>query len=62
MYEGNFSINVQQSATMAKYKCTVCGEIYDEAREKVAFSELPEDWKCPLCRSPKSAFELMEED
>ena len=44
---------------MAKYQCTVCGEIYDEAIEKVKFEDLPDDWVCPLCRSPKSAFVLM---
>ncbi|WP_400233652.1 glutamate synthase-related protein [Methanomethylophilus alvi] len=44
---------------MAKYVCTVCGEIYDEEREGVRFEDLPDDWVCPLCRSPKSAFVLM---
>ncbi len=44
---------------MAKYQCTICGEIYDEAIEKVKFDDLPDDWVCPLCRSPKSAFVLM---
>ena len=47
---------------MAKYQCTVCGEIYDEAVEKVKFEDLPDDWVCPLCRSPKSAFVLMGEE
>ena len=31
---------------------------YDEAVEKVPFSELPNDWTCPLCKHPKSDFEL----
>ena len=44
---------------MAKYQCSVCGEIYDEDIEKVKFEDLPDDWVCPLCRSPKSAFVLM---
>ena len=46
---------------MAKYVCTVCGEIYDEEYEGVPFSELPDDWTCPLCRSPKSAFVLLDD-
>ncbi len=46
---------------MARYKCRVCGEIYDEARENIPFSELPDDWVCPLCHSPKTAFELMDD-
>jgi len=40
-----------------QYKCTICGYIYDDAKEKVPFSELPDTWKCPLCGAPKSAFE-----
>ena len=41
---------------MTAYRCTVCGEIYDEEKEGTPFAELPDDWRCPLCRSPKSAF------
>lgn len=39
-----------------KYKCTICGYIYDDAKEKIKFEDLPEDWKCPLCGAPKSLF------
>ena len=39
-----------------KYVCQICGYIYDDAKEKVPFTELPDDWKCPLCGAPKSAF------
>ena len=39
-----------------KYVCSVCGYIYDEAREKVPFSELPDSWKCPVCKAAKSVF------
>ena len=42
---------------MKKYRCKICGHIYDEAIEKVKFEDLPEDWKCPLCGAPKSLFE-----
>ncbi|MBD3414853.1 MAG: hypothetical protein GF421_10540 [Candidatus Aminicenantes bacterium] len=41
---------------MKKWKCTVCGYIYDEAKEKTPFEELPDDWTCPQCGAPKSAF------
>jgi pyruvate oxidase len=41
---------------MAKWKCSVCGYVYDEAREAVPFAELPDDWRCPVCGAPKSAF------
>ena len=46
---------------MNKYRCTLCGYIYDEAEEKVKFEDLPDDWTCPLCGAPKDAFEKVEE-
>ena len=39
-----------------KWKCSVCGYIYDEARDGIAFADLPADWTCPQCGAPKSAF------
>ena len=39
-----------------KYVCSVCGYIYDEAKEKLPFSSLPESWKCPVCKAAKSVF------
>lgn len=44
-----------------KYKCILCGYIYDETKEEVLFKDLPEDWTCPLCGAPKSEFEKVEE-
>lgn len=41
-----------------KYRCKVCGYVYDEDVEKVPFSSLPDSWKCPLCGADKSLFEL----
>ena len=49
---------------MAKYKCTICGYIYDptlgDATQGInpgtAFEALPDTWKCPLCGAPKSDF------
>ena len=46
---------------MSKYVCAICGYVYDEAVEKVPFSELPSDWKCPLCGAEKGMFEKMPE-
>ena len=39
-----------------KYICQICGYVYDDAKEKVTFAELPDDWKCPLCGAAKSDF------
>lgn len=47
---------------MAKYKCKICGYIYDDEKESVKFEDLPDDWTCPMCHAPKSLFEKIEED
>lgn len=39
-----------------KYRCTVCGYVYDESIEKIKFDDLPDDWVCPLCGETKSGF------
>ena len=39
-----------------KYVCQICGYIYDDAKEKVPFEQLPADWKCPLCGAAKTDF------
>lgn len=36
-----------------KWVCSVCGYVYSG---ETPFEELPEDWKCPRCGSPKSVF------
>ena len=54
---------------MAKYICTLCKYVYDEdvgIPEKgiapgTKWSDLPDDWVCPLCGSRKKDFELMGE-
>src|SRR5574344_1063712 len=44
-----------------KYKCLICGYIYDDNKENIPFSELPDNWKCPVCGAPKSMFEPLKE-
>ena len=39
-----------------KYICSICGYVYDEAAEGTPFEALPADWKCPLCKAPKTEF------
>ena len=47
-----------------KYKCTLCGYIYDPEigdpdsgiAPNTPFEELPESWTCPQCGAPKSDF------
>jgi len=53
---------------MAKYKCTVCGYVYDpelgdpdgSIKPGTPFEEIPEDWECPVCGAAKSEFEKIE--
>ncbi len=40
-----------------KYVCRICGYVYDEAKEKIPFADLPDTWVCPLCGAKKSDFE-----
>lgn len=53
---------------MKKYQCIICKHIYDPAvgdptqgiASGTAFEDLPEDWKCPKCKMPKSKFVPVE--
>ena len=45
-----------EDATSSKYKCSLCGYIYDDAKEEIKFEDLPDDWKCPLCGATKTMF------
>ncbi|HOP86508.1 MAG TPA: rubredoxin [Syntrophorhabdaceae bacterium] len=37
--------------------CSVCGYEYNENNENIPFAELSDDWHCPICNAPKSAFQ-----
>ncbi|MFO7619109.1 MAG: rubredoxin [Thermoplasmata archaeon] len=50
---------------MDKWKCTICGYIYDPAagdpdsglKPGTAFEDIPNDWRCPKCGAMKKYFE-----
>jgi rubredoxin len=50
---------------MKKYKCTVCGYVYDPQigdpdsgiKPGTSFDNLPDNWVCPVCGADKSLFE-----
>jgi rubredoxin len=50
---------------MEKYKCTVCGYIYDPAQGDATqnikpgtpFAQLPDNWVCPECGVGKDMFQ-----
>lgn len=41
---------------MAAWQCGLCSYMYDENVEITKWDELPDDWVCPICGSPKSSF------
>ena len=43
-----------------KYKCELCGFVYDEDSEGAQFKDLATNWTCPLCGAEKTSF--TEED
>jgi len=44
---------------MTAWQCNLCSHIYDEAKESTRWDDLPEDWVCPICGSPKSSFTVV---
>lgn len=53
---------------MKKYKCNICGYVYDPALGDpehgivpgTAFESIPDSWVCPECGVSKSDFEPFE--
>jgi rubredoxin len=45
------------STKKGKYVCKICGYVYDGA---IPFEQLPDDYICPICKHPKSDFELIK--
>ena len=53
---------------MAKYRCTVCGYIYDPEKGDpdggikpgTPFEDIPDDWVCPVCGASKDQFEKLD--
>jgi rubredoxin len=51
-----------------KYKCVICGYVYDpntgdeenEIEPGTSFDDLPEAWICPVCGADKEDFEEMK--
>lgn len=59
--------SAQNAAALPKYQCP-CGYIYDPAKGDpdhgvaagTAWEDVPEDWTCPVCGLPKSAFKKID--
>lgn len=44
---------IAEPEAKGKWVCSVCGYVYDG---ETPFEELPDDYRCPVCRQPKSKF------
>ena len=50
-------VDFSKQEASGKYVCSICGYVYDPAEhDGVAFEDLPDDWRCPRCKQPKSKF------
>ena len=51
------NVDFSKKEASGKYVCSICGYVYDPAENGgIAFEDLPDDWKCPRCKQPKSKF------
>jgi rubredoxin len=55
---------MKEENEMERYVCGVCGYVYDPAegdsdagiKKGVPFTDLPDDWVCPVCGAAKDQF------
>lgn len=58
----------EATSTMTKYRCTVCGYVYDPelgdpdggVKPGTPFEDIPDDWICPVCGAAKTEFERVD--
>lgn len=46
---------------MEVWQCGICSYEYDENNESIKWKDLPEDWSCPVCSSPRSVFVMLDQ-
>ncbi len=67
-YISNIHESKKEVSGMEKYKCIVCGYVYDPEKGDsdsgveagTSFDKLPDDWTCPICGVGKDKFEKEE--
>jgi len=58
----------EMKSIMAKYRCKICGYIYDPKqgdpdggiKPGTPFEDIPDSWVCPVCGAAKSEFEKVD--
>lgn len=66
--EGRKEPKNKEDKSMQKYKCRVCGYIYDPEKGDpdsgippgTPFEKLPDNWVCPICGATKNAFDKVD--
>ena len=64
-YQGGKDSGKKPEVKQKKYKCLICGHIYDPVEGDpdsgipagTAYEDLPDDWACPVCGTEKENFE-----
>ena len=39
------------------WRCSACRWLYKNSEQELKFEDLPDDWKCPVCKVGKDSFE-----
>lgn len=52
---------LRMAINLYEWICGGCGGVYDEAKMELLFKDLPDSWKCPSCKGPKSGFKKKEQ-
>ncbi len=68
MFWPTAGLSIGGAPIVKKWQCLTCGFIYDEADgwpddgidPGTRWADVPEDWVCPECGTPKSDFEMVE--
>jgi len=63
-------IKIERDLSYIRRKCRICGYIYDpevgDPQHLIAkgtpFEKLPPNWRCPICKYPKSNFYAIKEN
>ena len=59
---------MNECSKKTRYKCLVCGYVFDpeigdikgNVPKNTTFEQLPEVWRCPICRAQKEKFRRVE--
>ena len=61
---------ITKSLDTGKRRCRICGYVYDPSKGDerhlispgIAFEELPDNWRCPVCKYSKAYFLIIYDE